>query len=285
MSAADQQGWLFAQQEQGIPSQLEAGIRGLLIDTHYGVQTDRGVYTVLQRGSNSRLKLVDAVGQRFVETAERLRSRIGYTGGGDRDVYLCHAYCELGATPAVSALESVRGFLIANPYEVLLVSIEDDTSPESTAAAFEESGLLDLVWRGPVEPDDLPTPREMIEANGRVVVMVEEDAGDVPWMHQQFDLVQETPFTFASPKELTAARSCRPNRGDAANPLLLLNHWVDTSPAPLPTNAREVNAYRTLLQRARRCGRARGRLANLVAIDFYEEGAVTRVAKTLNGLR
>ena len=115
MSAADQEGWLFAQQERGIRSQLEAGIRGLLIDTHYGVQTDRGVYTVLQSGSKSREKLVDALGKQFVATAEQLRKRIGYTGGGEREVYLCHGYCEVGAIPAVDALEWVRDYLDRQP--------------------------------------------------------------------------------------------------------------------------------------------------------------------------
>jgi hypothetical protein len=285
MSAADQEGWLFAQQERGIPSQLEAGIRGLLIDTHDGVETDRGVYTVLQEGSKSREKLVDAVGERFVATAERLRTRIGYTGGGEKEVYLCHAYCEMGALPAVDALGSIRDYLVANPYEVLLISVEDDTAPEDTARVFEDSGLFDMVWRAPLDAGNLPTLREMIETNRRVIVMVEEDTGDVPWLNQQFDLVQETPFSFESPAQLAARRSCRLNRGAAENPLFLVNNWVDTSPAPLPSNARKVNGYDALLKHARMCRRIRDRLPNVVAVDFYEEGDVTRVTDRLNRLR
>ena len=282
MSAADQGDWLFAQQERGIPSQLEAGIRGLLIDTHYGIETDRGVYTVLQKGSNSREKLADALGEQFVATAERLRARIGYDGGGEREVYLCHGYCEMGATPAVSALESINDYLVANPYEVTLISVEDDTTPEDTERAFEESGLADLVWRKELDPENLPTLREMIEANRRVIVMVEDDAGDVPWFNQQFDLVQETPFSFNAPRQLESRRSCRPNRGASDNPLLLLNNWVDTSPAPRPSNASRVNGYDALLERAQECARIREALPNLVAVDFYEEGDVVRVTRTLN---
>jgi Phosphatidylinositol-specific phospholipase C, X domain len=282
MSAADQEGWLFAQQERGIRSQLEAGIRGLLIDTHYGVQTDRGVYTVLQSGSKSREKLVDALGKQFVATAEQLRKRIGYTGGGEREVFLCHGYCETGSIPAVDALEWIRDYLVANPYEVVVISVEDDTAPEDTAQAFKDSGLLDLVWREPLDAENLPTPRAMIEARKRVVVMVEDDAGDIPWMTQQFDLVQETPFEFDSPKQLTTQRSCRLNRGVAENPMFLINNWVDTSPAPLPSNARQVNSYDALLRHARTCGRVRDLFPNLVAVDFYEEGDVTGVTDRLN---
>ncbi len=116
------------------------------------------------------------------------------------------------------------------------------------------------------------------------MVLVEDDPGDVPWMHAQFDIVQETPFSFESPAELSKPASCRPNRGAADNPLFLLNHWIDTSPAPLPSNAEQVNARGFLLKRARECERIRDRLPNLVAIDFYEEGDVTGAVEELNGL-
>jgi hypothetical protein len=59
---------------------------------------------------------------------------------------------------------------------------------------------------------------------------------------------------------------------------------VDTSPAPKPANAATVNAYDTLLARARRCQHARHRIPNLVAVDFYKRGDVMRVAATLNGV-
>ena len=77
MSAADQPGWRFTQQERGIPAQLDAGIRGLLIDMYYGIPTSRGV-------QNIPIAKVD----------ERL-GRIPKS----RYVYLCHTICAFGATP------------------------------------------------------------------------------------------------------------------------------------------------------------------------------------------
>jgi len=132
MSAADRRGWLFAQHDRGIVAQLEGGIRGLLIDTHYGVQTDDGVYTVLQQGSTSRLKLGGRFDDRFVQTAERLRSRMGYRGGGPQDVYLCHGFCELGAIKATTALSGIRDFLVEHPSEVVVLSVENDIDLEGT---------------------------------------------------------------------------------------------------------------------------------------------------------
>ena len=290
-SAADQPGWLFAQHEKGIPAQLDAGVRGLLIDTHYGVPTERGVYTVLERRSTSREKIEAPLGEQFVETAERLRGRIGYTGGGEKEVFLCHGFCETGAIDAVEALEGIREFLVRNPYEVLVVSVESDIGLEANAEVFRDSGLLDLVWRGPLGTDSFPTLREMIESDQRVIVLVWQRGpleaasfADYPWMHRQFGLVQETPYEFKTRAEVLSRSSCRPNAGSRGNPLFLLNHWVDTSPVFLPSNARRVNAYGSLRKRARMCERIRNRLPNLVAVDFYEEGDLFEVARELNGL-
>ena len=105
-------------------------MRGLLIDTHYGVQTDKGVATDLEAGSKSRAKIEDEVGTEFVQTAERLRRRLGYKQGeGKREIFLCHAYCEVGATKFQDSLEDIRDFVIENPGEVVVLSIEDDVTP------------------------------------------------------------------------------------------------------------------------------------------------------------
>jgi hypothetical protein len=260
MSAADQKGWTFTQQEKGVPDQLDAGIRGLLIDMYYGVQTRRGV-------QNVPLGKVD----------ERLRP-----GALGRDVYLCHALCGFGATRATDALRDVRDFLAAHSREVVVISIEDYVRPRDVARLFEESGLARYVWRRALGRERFPTLRAMVDQDRRVVVMMEHRAGHVRWLHPQFDLVQETPYTFRSPREVAAESSCRSNRGSPDNPLFLLNNWVDTSPVPQPRNAAEVNSHDALLRRARTCGRLRERLPNLVAVDFFEQGDVVGVVRELN---
>jgi len=49
-----------------------------------------------------------------------------------------------------------------------------------------------------------------------------------------------------------------------------------------PSDAAKVNAYAPLLARAKACERIRKRLPNLLAVNFYKEGDVFRVADTLN---
>jgi hypothetical protein len=289
-SSADQPRWLFGQHEEGIPQQLQAGIRGLLIDTHHGVPTDKGVYTVLDRDSASRKKIEEPLGERFVDTAEQLRERIGFRGdGADPEVFLCHGFCETGAIKATTALSEVREFLVRHPSEVVILSVENDIDLEGVVRAFEESGLSDMAWDRPVGAGRVPTLREMVEADRRVLVLVWQRGplgrmqfGEVPWLHRQFDVIQETPYTFKSARALAAPESCRPNEGGPGNPLFLLNHWVDTSPYFLPSNARRVNAFDALLRRARECTRIRGRRPNLLAVDFYAEGKVVEVARRLN---
>ncbi len=130
-----------------------------------------------------------------------------------------------------------------------------------------------------------PTLREMIESGGRLLVMAENEAGDVPWYHQQFELAQETPYTFDSPEALERAASCDPNRGATTNSLFVLNNWVEGRPAPKPSIAGQVNAEPALGPRTERCERIRERLPNLVAVDFYEFGDVRAVVDELNGVK
>jgi len=120
----------------------------------------------------------------------------------------------------------------------------------------------------------------MVASDQRVVVFAENNNAGVPWYHQAFEYFQETPYTFHQPEDF----SCRPNRGGAAAPFFMINHWIETTPAPKPSNAEIVNAYDFLLARARACQKERRHLPNVIAVDFYHTGDVVGVARTLNGI-
>ena len=277
MSAADIPNWMFPQQESGIAGQLEDGIRGLLVDVHYGIPVAGRVKTDLASEIGSRDKLDRAVGKEGVDAAMRIRDRLAGEPEGERGLYLCHGFCELGATPLAAALRAIHEFLVSHPGEVLVIVIEDYVAPEDLAAEFEKSGLADLAYRGPAGPP-WPTLRELIDSRQRVLVLTESGRGGVAWIHPAFDVMQETPYSFKQPSEL----SCAANRGGTLGSLFLINNWIDTTPAPKPSNAAIVNAYEALLARARRCQAERGRRPNLVAVDFYRTGALFPVVRTLN---
>jgi hypothetical protein len=280
MSGAKYRNWFFAQHEDGISEQLDAGIRALLIDPHYGVETPKGVATDLERDLGSREKIESSLGPDAIDAAENLRRQIGYEGGGEVEVFLCHGFCELGAIRFRQGLLEVRDFLIANPGEVVVMSIEDATTPEDTVEGLEDAGLLPFIYKGPDSP--LPTLREMIDSNERLFVMAERDGGEPSWYRRQFDITQETPYEFKDVEELEERRSCAPNRGPDDAPFFLLNNWVDTSPAPRPTNAKVVNTKRFLRDRVAMCTRVRGLQPNIIAVDFYKQGDVVGAVAELN---
>jgi hypothetical protein len=281
-------GWYSAAQDAGIADQLQFGIHGLLIDTHYADKLSGGrLRTYFGEGAKVKeLTQQDGVSPSAVEAALRTRERLGFQGKGERGMYLCHTFCELGGTPLDEALRDIHDFLIANPGEVLVVINQDYVKPEDFVGALRDAGLDKLAYRGPTS-GRWPTLRQMIASNQRVLFLAENEAGGAPWYHPTYDAItQETPYSFSRPEQLIGAAglaaSCRANRGPADAPLFLVNHWVTTDPVPLPSHASEVNAYEPLMARLRECERIRHHFPNLVAVNFYRRGDLLRAVDTLN---
>jgi hypothetical protein len=284
-------GWYSAAQERSIADQLDDGIRGLLIDTHYADRLSDGKLRTYfgDRQALRRRAEQDGVSPDAVDAASRIRDRLGFSGEGERGLYLCHSFCELGGTPLGSVLDDIRDFLVSHPDEVLVVINQDYVAPEDFVAAVRDADLEELVYRGPTS-GPWPTLRQMIDRNQRVVFLAENHAGGAPWYRPAYEsITEETPYAFSKVPQLTdpakLPASCRPNRGPARAPLFLANHWITTDPVPLPSNAAKVNAYDPLLRRMRECRRRRKHLANLVAVNFYREGDLFRVVDALNGAR
>jgi hypothetical protein len=292
MSAADTPGYLFADHEKGVATQLDEGVRALLIDTHYGIRTPSGrVRTDLEFPSNTeRDQYIAEVGRPAFDAALRLRRRVpGLQGDGPRGIYMCHRFCELGAYPLDLGLAQIRDFVVAHPHEVVIVINQDEgVTPRDFVDAVERAGLAGHAYRGPWKRP-FPTLREMIEAGHQIVFLAENRAGAASWYRPAYEVAQETPYTFTSAAELTGPErleaSCRPNRGPASADLFLVNHWVNTSPVARPSNAQRVNPRDALLRRVRQCERVRGRPANIVAVDFYRTGDVVKVVGELNRTR
>ena len=274
-SAAD--GFLVANHPRGIVEQLDAGYRGLLVDTAYGFDTGEGLVVTDRSALDAdRAELVAELGESAVRAAEALAERQEVLGN-ERDTYLCHGLCEAGATPLVPALEEVRTWLESHPREVLVVVVQDEVTPDDTAAAFERAGLLPLVHTQQLGRP-FPTLRQMVESGRRVFVLMEDETGDVPWLHDALDFVQETPFGYSRVEDF----DCAPNRGRPDNPLFLVNHFI--TPASASAGER-ANSEEVLSARLQRCVEERGLVPNLVAVDFFASGEVLQVVDELNGVR
>jgi hypothetical protein len=283
-------GWYASEQERPIADQLRDGIRGLLVDTHYADRLGNGKLRTYY-GSHEELvrqAKQDGVSADAVDAALRIRERLGFSGEGTRGMYLCHTFCELGATPLSSVLDDIHDFLVSHPDEVLVVINQDYVTPADFVKAVDDAGLGSLVYGGPIT-DTEPTLRQMIDADHRVVFLAENHAGGAPWYRLVYDsITEETPYTFRRVALLTDSAdlpaSCKPNRGPARAPLFLVNHWISTDPVPRPSDAAKVNAFKPLLARMRECQGIRHHLPNLVAVNFYRTGDVFKVVDAINGV-
>ena len=278
MSNASVSDWMFPHHPYGIPRMLDDGVRMLALDLHFGVPTGGRVKTDLDHEVGGLGKIEEALGTEGVAAAMRIRNRLVGGQDGQRGVYFCHGFCELGAYDAGPTLVQIREFLAANPGEVVILVLEDYLQASVTDSLFKATGLFEYVYTGSV--GTWPTLGELVAANQRVIVFIESGQGDVPWLHGTAGVIQETPYSFRKPDDF----SCRPNRGGTTGSLFLINHWIETTPAPRASNAEIVNAYDFLLRRARTCQRERRHIPNIISVDFYSVGDVVRVANTLNGI-
>ncbi|MGH9277103.1 MAG: hypothetical protein ACRD12_03195 [Acidimicrobiales bacterium] len=284
MSAALNPGWLFAEHVRTIASQLQSGVRALLIDTHYGIQSSSRI-----PGSNTPLILTDlaaelsrpGVEEADPETAARaaeLAAKSPPRADAIRELYLCHNYCELGAIRFADVLGDIKSFLDTHPEEVVMTIIQDATTPVDTADAIRRAGLEERAYT--LQPNQpMPTLRTLIESRKTLVVFAEVGGdGAPPWYHRAYaEWFQETPYQFETPAEM----SCGPNRGPADAPLFLINHWLHASP-PDPARANSVNRRDPLTSRLRRCLQERGLIPNVVAVDFAEQGDLIGTVKKIN---
>jgi hypothetical protein len=277
MAAADVAGWSLPDQRRSIPRQLSDGIRLFLLDPHYGrvlgngrVQTDfqaegRNANKVAAELSPDALKAVDRLG---VNLTARSGAR------GQKEVFLCHTVCELGATRFTDTLTTMRKYLRANPSTVLIMILENYVTDEDLQRAFAATGTeayAATLRRG--EP--LPTLRTLIDEGHRLVVFTEvPPTGAVPWLNDAFTWIQDTPLGARTPSQLSCARY----RGTAASPFLMLNHWIDRFPTS-PSANRPILTTKFLNQRIATCGKQRDLPVSLVATDFYEQGDLISVAR------
>lgn len=279
-AGANYPGFLFPEQDNTIPEQLDAGVRGLWIDSYYGIP-GRRVYTDTSKLDPALIAQInESLGPKFTAAGQRLRSQAAKPPAGAKpSIYLCHGFCELGAVSAEETFKAIASFMKENPNEVLIIDIEDYTTPEDTQALIESTGLSGYVYKGAQGPP-WPTLRQMIDSGGRILLVSEHMSGGASWYRPLNSTIQETPFDFKS----AAAMTCKGGRGERSTTLFLLNNWISTDPTPKPTNAQKVNAHDFLLDRARKCERQRQRFPNVLNVDFYKQGDVFGVVRELNGL-
>ncbi len=259
MSSTDL-GWDLAMQTGDIVTQLDHGVRALLIDALYWRAEG-----IVEGGD-------DAAAAAVIEAS--LSNDEPRSG-----TWLCHGFCALGATDLTAGLADISLWLDANPREVLLIVVQDEISTADLVEAFEASGLREQVHTH-VPGSPWPTLGELIDADERVLVYGENGGSPDSWFQNVWDTAfTETPFAFG----LRSDFSCVPNRGDDGNDLFLINHWLTTG-IPVREVAESVNSRDALLDRVAACEEERGRLPTILAVDFVETGDLISTVAELNGV-
>jgi hypothetical protein len=275
-------GFLLANQEEGIARQLRNGVRGFQIDAYLGtVRTNGGVRVVFTDLTDAKLaEIAAATTPELAQQALQFRAVVGPPPENARqDVYLCHNFCELGAVKMSDEVDVIRRFLERNPNEVLLIVVQDELDAQELDTVLRRGGLTRYL--ATIDPDrSMPTLASLIASGRRVVLGLENGrlGRQVPNVFAD-GLVQEVPYNYRTVAELAAPDACRPLRGQPDAPLFQFNHWV--TPASRGAS-RQVNAKEFLLGRAERCAEERDIVPNLVAVDFYKTGDLFRVVEELN---
>ena len=176
-------------------------------------------------------------------------------------------------------LDDLKSFVETHPDDVVLIVIQDATTPEDTAQAFVDAGLEDKIATLQLG-QPLPTLQELIDA-GTTLVVFAEDGGATSgpaWYQPAYEgWMQETPFSFDS----SEAFDCATNRGGGVGELFLVNHWVTTK-GPDPGLARRANSDDIVRRRLERCVRERGAMVNIIATDFTQASDVVELVEVLN---
>ena len=281
MSVAGAPGWFIAEQADPIPTQLDQGVRALLVDVWSGQPTAGSLVRTAPGSYEEALAVASAdLSPEVVDAALRLADSVAGEPTGPEARYLCHGLCETGSTPFLDMLGELRGWMAIHPGEVVTLFIEDHVDADLIAADIEAAGLLPIIYQ-PTVGQPWPTLGEMTASNQRLVVMLEEgNGGDAaPWLVNGFELTQDTPYTFPTVDDF----SCDPNRGPADAPLFLLNHWLSKF-STLVSDAQQVNQRDVLLPRAEQCEQERGQIPNFVAVNYVALGDLFDVVDTLNGV-
>ena len=161
---------------------------------------------------------------------------------------------------------------------MVILDIQDATSPADTAAAITAAGLAEraaVLEKG----KPLPTLRELIDAGTNLLVFAEVGGpGAPPWYQRHVRLV---PGDAVHLPERRCLR-LRAQPGTTAAPLLLVNHWVSEKGLANPAAASKANRKDELESRLERCLRERGRMPNIIAVDFAGRGDLVATADEIN---
>ena len=187
----------------------------------------------------------------------------------------------LGNQPLINILDDIKTFLDQNPTQVVTIIFECYITAAQMADVFSQANLLPYLHaQSAAQP--WPTLGTMVSNDTRLVVFTDVNDGQAyPWYHYVWDYAVETHYTAHSRSDF----SCNYNRGNAANSLFILNHFITntTFGYGILDSAQAINDSSYLHPRALDCWAMTGKIPNFLTVDFHDQGDLIMVKNLLNG--
>lgn len=203
-----------------------------------------------------------------------------YDNGGELVLY--HGYSILGYKPLSYELNQIKTFLDNNPNEIVSIILECYVTANKIESALSTSGLLSYAYIKTGKT--WPTLQEMINSNKRLVVFSDKNDASVSqkWYHYIWNYAVETSFSVTDTMQFRSDY----NRGNPANDLFILNHFMVTPGLGTGSkaNAMIVNSNPFLANRITRCMTKTGKIPNFLTVDFHNVGNCLEEVYRLNGI-
>ena len=202
------------------------------------------------------------------------------------DVVFCHALslpntppCLFGSVDAFAWLRNLSSLHDNSSGDIVSLLIQNYRVPgEHLEYLLNETGILERAYIHELG-SPWPSIGDMALSGTDVVIFIEMEYEDnftklLPaWKH-----TWDTPYGESSQDEMT----CDLGRGDLGQPVWHMNNWLSTFGLSDANKASQVNSYDTLLERALLCWETVGNRPTFIGVDYWEQGEVTNVTRTLN---
>ncbi len=212
-----------------------------------------------------------------------------------KELIFCHSVCGVGERKFGEVISNINTFLDNNPTEVILINYEisfgDPTPAEIWTAMTQQVGIKEKTYihRG----GDFPTMRSLLQDSKQLLLFKHNGLscldtslnGCTPRIPEFFKYAVETPYNFDSVAaiENDPSTSCKIDRGlDATPDFYHINNFVTKWSGPSVDASKTINERSFLENRISECEKVTKLNANMVSIDFWQQGDLLEVAQDIN---
>ncbi len=205
----------------------------------------------------------------------------------------CHGVCGFGRREVDEVFTNIKTFLDENPSEVIFLNFEissGNPTPLKIWDAVRRAGLRQnsYIHRGGA----FPTMRDLL-LTGKQLILAKHNGNDcsdtstpgcTPRIFEYFNEVIENYYDFQNVDAIEDSNSfCAPFRGiEGSKRFYSINNFVTATLGPSEKAAEVINQKAFLEQLIKDCKSVTGYNANIINVDFWQQGDLPRVVQETN---